>query len=239
MMMRGKHIIKTYMTLDYDYTGIRMQDGYMTPVSWKLKVNLIAPDKKLQEKSELEYSAGLAYQRLYFWLDTNLPNIIVVDVNDETDLYLANMSSNIMMYCPGPSTDDMIIQLLHSKMSAIIGNDLVIAEISLKGDDSTLQYTFDCHDGKYMLPTTTEEYYSEGVTRDSIPWWMRNDGFSFEFVRPFDIVDISDEDLFKDIVDPMDEFEKIIVEAAESHIGMTKEPARIVQVEKWKPKKIE
>jgi hypothetical protein len=106
----------------------------------------------------------------------------------------------------------------------------------MKGSDTALQYTYDCAEGSYVLPTTTEEYYTEGTTRDKIPWWLRDDGFCFEFVRPEDNKQ-TDEELFKDIMDPMDEFHRIVNEISETPISVS-EPAKIVQVEKWKPKKV-
>jgi len=225
------------MTLEYEFTGIRIQDSMMIPVDWKLTIDLVATGKKGKSREEVEYQAGITYQKIYFWLDTNLPNIIVVDVNSEDDLYITNLSSNIMMYCPDAPTDDMIIQLLHSKLSALSNPNLIVGEMHLKGSDTALQYTFDCVDGQYTLPLTTTEYYTEGTTRDNEPWWTRDDGFCFEFVRPADS-NVSDEELFKDIVDPMDEFGKIIEEMTDTHIGVIREPAKIVQVEKWKPKTI-
>ena len=203
-----------------------------------MSVDLIAPEKKNRTKEESEYKASTTYQKLYFWLDTNLPGVIVVDVDKEDDLYIANLSANIMMYCPGGTGDDTIIQLIHSKLSSLAKNELLIGEIHLRGDDSTLQYTFDFQDNGYSLPETTEEYYTEGTARDKTPWWARDDGFCFEFIRPAE-TEITDDELFGDIVDPMDEFNKLVIEAADMHIGSVKEPARIVQVEKWKPKKIE
>lgn len=237
MMKKGKHIIKSYMTLEYDFTGNRIQDGFLTPVDWKLTVNLVAAEKKGKTKEEVEQQAGITYQKIYFWLDTNMPSILAVDVGKEDDLFIANLSSNIMLYCPGNPSDDLIIQLLHAKIATIAEPDLMVGQMTLKGSDTSLQYTFDCPDGDYSIPGTTEEYYIDGTTRDEVPWWFRDDGFCFEFVRPDDAT-ITDEELFKDIVDPMDEFTRIVNEMADTSISMVREPARIVQVEKWKPKTV-
>ena len=139
-----------------------------------------------------------------------------------------------MLYCPSEPYDDIIVQLLHSKLTALAEDNLFVGEVRIKGSDMSVQYSFE-PDAGYDLPTTTAEYYVEGIARDIEPWWMRNDGFSFEFIRPAD-TDITDDELFKDVVDPLDEFNKIIGEMSDN-IGV-KEPARIVQVEKWKPKKV-
>jgi len=237
MIKRGKHLIKSHMTLDYDFTGIRLQEGTLTPVDWKLSVDLVATGKKGKTKEEVEHDSGLTFQKIYFWLDTNLPQILMVDVSSEYDLFLANLSSNITMYCPTNPGDDIIIQLLHSKISVLAGDDLLVGELKLKGSDTSLQYTFDCSDTEYELPATTAEYYTESTTRDEIPWWNRDDGFCFEFVRPID-TKLSDEELFKDIQDPLDDFRKVMSEMVDTHIGFVREPAKIVQVEKWKPKTV-
>jgi hypothetical protein len=208
----------------------------LSPVDWKLSVDLIVEEKSGKKKNDIEARAGLAFQRIYFWLDTNLPSVIVTDVSDEDDLYVANLSANIMMYCPGSSGDDMIIRLLHSKLSSISSTNIIVGEMKLKSSDSTLQYTFDCQDGNYELPATTTDYYAEGTPRDEAPWWTRNDGFCFEFIKPEDSK-LSDEELYKDVTDPMDEFERLM-EASSTITGMIKEPAKIVQVEKWKPKTV-
>lgn len=237
MIKKGKHLIKSHMTLTYSFSGVRILDSSLTPVDWELKVDLVATGKTGKTREELEYNASVAYQKIYFWLDTNLPNIVVVDVGNEDDLYIANLSSNIMLYCPDVPSDDMIIQLLHSKIAALAGNDLIVGEVHLKGSDTTLQYTFDCSDGDYSLPMTVAEYYTSGTSRDTDPWWTRDDGFCFEFIRP-EKTELSDEELFKDVTDPLDEFRKWINDTTDVHIGITKEPAKIVQVERWKPKTV-
>lgn len=238
MIKRGKSIIRNYMTLEYEFTGIRIQEGYLSPVDWELSVNLIVNGKKSKSKDDIEYRAGVVYQKLYFWLDTNLPSVVMSNVEDEDDLYIANLSANIMMYCPGNPSDDLIIRLLHSKLSALAGNDIEIGEIKIKASDTSIQYTYDSQDGEYDLATSTAEYYTEGVCRDSEPWWSRDDGFCFEFVRPAEI-EGTDEEIFAGITDPMVDFEKVLSEMESTQIGMVREPARIVQVEKWKPRKVE
>lgn len=238
MIKNGKGFIRNYMTMNFEFTGIRIQDGYFTPVDWELSVDLVVAVKKSKSKEDIEFNAGIVYQRLYFWLDANLQNIVLADVSSENDLYIANLSSNITMYCPGNPSDDLVIRLVHSKLSILAGNDLGIGEIKLKASDTSLQYTYDCVDGDYELPATTIEYYTEGTCRDLLPWWERNDGFCFEFVRPSD-AEGSNAEIFSGIIDPMVEFDRVISEMENTNISMVKEPARIVQVEKWKPRKVE
>lgn len=237
MMKKGRHIIKSHMALDYSFSGIRLFDGALYPVDWHITANLIAQLKKTSTKEESEHAANVAYQRLCYWLDINLPDIIIVNVENEDDLYIANLVSNIMMYCPGQPNDDLIIQLLHSKLSTIAGNSLAIGEIHLKGSDATLSYTFDASEGEYDLPTTTAEYFPDAIVKDETPWWARNDGFCFEITREkVEGETQGSDDYFKDITDPMLEFDRAA--SVGTHISMAREPAKIVQVEKWKPRTI-
>jgi hypothetical protein len=231
MMKKGKTAIKSYMTMSYSFAGMRLQDCYITPVDWNLTVNLIATGKKGKTKEEIESRAGALYQKLYFWLETNLQGILAVDVTKEEDLYLANLSANIAMYCPGNPGDDMLVQLLHAKLSSLTDEELLIGEIHLKGSDTSLEYTFDCESDEYSLPATTE-YCGEHIVRDTKPWWFRDDGFCFEFIKTHDA-----DDSFSTMTDPMDEFRKIITELANTHIAVN-EPAKIIQLEKWKPKTV-
>jgi hypothetical protein len=238
MMKVGKYVIKNHMTLDYAFTGIRIQDSALTPVDWILQIDVVVPFEKGKSMSESESKASYTYQKLYFWLDTNLPSFIAVDVNNEDDFYIASMSSNIVMYCPGNPGDDLLIQLIHTKLTTLADNHLVIGEIRLRGSDTSMRYTFDCTEAENALPKTIASYCKSGTARDKDPWWFRNDGFCFEFIKPEDSA-ISDEELFGDITDPMAEFERIISEMSAEDMAPVKEPARIVQVDKWKPKKIE
>jgi len=237
MMTVGKHKIRSHMTLEYEFTGMRLQEGCFTPVDWKLSVNLIAPRGTSEKnRTEKELKAGVIYNKMHFWLDSNLSGVIMVDATNEDDLYLANLTANITLYCPGDVTDDHIVELLHAKLSTLAGDSLVVGEMTLKGSDTSAIYTFDSPDGAYSMPAID---YIEGETRDSEPWWYRNDGFCFEFIKPVPAEgETVPDDVFEDIVDPMTEFERLVKEATESYIGIIKEPARIVQVEKWKPKTV-
>jgi len=235
-MTAGKHRIKSHMTLDFEFAGIRVQETTLTPVDWKLKVNLVAPERKGKSKEEQELEAGVAYQKILFWLETNLHSIVAVNVEDEDDLYIANLSSNIMLYCPGPPNDDIIAQMLHAKITALSENYLLVGDLQLQASDASVQYTFDSVDGTYDLPTKTEDYYTEGETRHTVPWWHRNDGFSFEIVKLEP--DEEGKSDFPDITDPLSEFAKHITEIVHRKIGVVQEPAKIVQVERWRPKKV-
>ncbi len=222
----------TFMTLHYRFSGIRLQSAMMVPVDWNISVDLLVLDKKIKD---FETSVNTVFQKLYFWLETNLPNVVIVNAMDSDDLYLANSVANMMLYCPGQVSDDIIAQTIHSKLSTLAGNFIELGCIKVSSSDSLLEVTFDTNGGNYKLPVSTTEYLTDVVVKDVVPWWARNDGFSFDFIRPPES-NLSDEELFSNIIDPMDEFDRLIAENNEVNL---KEPARIVQVEKWKPKTVD
>lgn len=233
MNKKSKSVVKNFMTLDFDFTGIRIQEGYLTPVDWSLSVDLFALEKGTQSKDEVESAAAFVFQKIYFWLNTNLQGIVAVDVSSDEDLLLANLSSNITMFCPGNPGDELIIRLLHAKLTSLAGEDLIIGPMRLRASDASLQYNYDCMDGEYDLPRSADEYYQEYPCQDPAPWWTRDDGFCFEFAKADtpEAVEIA-----KNIVDPLDEFYSIIAEYS-AH-GMNREPAKIIKIDKWKPKKV-
>jgi len=240
MTKKNKHLITNHMSMEYNFTGIRIQNGSLTPVDWAMSIDLIAQEKKGKTKDETEYDAGVIYQKILFWLEANMHNIVVVNTTNEDDMYIANLSSNIMMYCPGNPGDDMLIKLLHAKLTKLSSDDLIVGEITLKGSDTSIRYTFDCDSrAGYDLPEVITEYFTDGPTLDEIPWWDRADGFCFEFLSP-DELDIPEEEkeALRTRIDPLDEFYRVIGEIKDSSLGIVREPARIVQIEKWKPKKV-
>lgn len=241
------------MSLDYEFTGIRLIDSSLTSVDWHLTANLIAKKKNGKSKEESEHDANISYQRLYFWLDINLPQIIMVDAMDDDDLYLSTLSSNVTMFCPGVPTDDLIVQLLHSKLSTLAGSNLLLGEITLKGSDTSISYTYDSSEEGYDLPLETKDYFGEkGIVRDTNAWWTRDDGFCSEIIHilpeiegvTLDTNNASEsvtpdaKKYFEHVIDPMVEFDRVIVSEIGSHIGIMHDPAKIVQIEKWKPKTI-
>lgn len=237
MNKKGKSVNKNYMTLEFAFTGIRIIDGHLAPVDWLLQINMAAFVGRGKSREHVELAANVAYQKIYYWLETNCHDIIVVDVSNEKDLLIANLTANIMMYCPEAPSDITIAQLIHAKLTALSTDDMVIGEIKIKGSDTPLTYTVDIADGNYTLPETTEEYYAEGNAKDMYPWWHRDDGFCFEFVRPAGTT-LSDEELFKDIVDPMVDFKHHVSEVLTEQPAIVREPAKIVQMEKWKPTRV-
>ena len=232
MINVGKYKIRNYMTMEYSFCGIRLHESFLTPVTWNLSTNIIIAQHGNVNRKEIEAQASLYYQKIYFWLEANLPGVVILDATNPDDLYIANMSANPMLYCPTTATDDTIVKVLHAKLSTLADGKLFISEMKIKSSDGTCIYTFDCVDGDYELPKKSN-YYGEIEARHEKPWWFRNDGFCFEFAK----IETEDgSDPYEDIVDPMENFQQMLLDSVDTDV--VREPAKIVKVEKWQPKKV-
>jgi hypothetical protein len=236
MITIGKTQVEKYMTLMYNFAGTRIFNSTLIPVNWELKIKLVALGKKNMPPEKQEELANTAYKRIYFWLDTNLPNIIMVNSENDDDMLIANIASNMMMYIPGEPSDDLIIQLLHAKLNSIANDNMYIGEIELKGSDTTAAFSFECSDKEYDLPHTISEYVN-GTSYFEIPWWFRNDGHCYEFIKNSD-ENFTFEELYGKITDPMEEFDKAVSNIDLYLEPIEKEPAKIIKIEKWVPRKV-
>lgn len=234
-MKIGTEDIKSFMTLNYKFQGIRILDDALIPTSWTLRANLVAAGygKDRETLDLVQESGSIAYQKAYFWIDLMLPGIILTNVRNKFGLTIATSSSNTMMYCPSDPTDDLIIQLIHAKLTAITNQSLHIGEITLEGTDSSASYTFSLPKTGYTLPETVKEYVDLPSLHRK-PWWHRDDGFCFEFLKQRSNKE-KIADIYGDVCDPLKEFEEALMVTS---TGVGREPAEIIQVERWKPKKV-
>lgn len=239
-MKIGKIQLESYMTMKYEFDGIRVLDNNLYPVKWKLDIDLVALEytknnKPMSDKDIVE-SGSIAYQRNYFWLDTCLPGCIFVNTRHPTAMDIGMMCDNMIMHCPDDPTDDLIIMMIHSKLKAISAGKLHIGQIRLSSSDTSAQYTYNVGpEGYAMLPKKVKEYIDlPSLYRK--PWWQRNDGYSFEFLKPKNCKDKL-VDLYSSLRDPLSAFDESVSLEFVFEPEVT-EPAEIIQVDRWQPKTV-
>jgi len=233
MKIGSKHI-NSYMGLKFEFAGVRILHEMLYSTRWSLEVNLVAVDcRKHKSTDAMQRQGNVAFQKLYFWLESVLPGVVLTNVNNPVSLSIAGSVENVMLFCPDEPTDDLFVRLLHSKLSAIAGDNLHIGEIKLNASDTTTTYTFCVDETGYHLPTTVKEYIDLPSLYKK-PWWVRDDGFSFEFLKKRGMKGKLT-DLYAGLEDPLKEFEGLLVDGIPDLIT---EPAEIIQVEKWKPKQV-
>lgn len=239
-MKIGKQEVGSYMTMKMDFPGIRMLDNILCPTKWNLEIDVVALDigPKALTQSEIQMNGGLAYQKLYFWMETCLPMCIFVDTENHIGMSIAAASDNNMMYCPDEPTDDMLVRLLHSKLTAISDGHLFIGQVRMESTDTNAMYTYTVPAEGAGLPAKVKDYVSDASLFRK-PWWDRADGYSFELTRPKGCKETLDQ-LYGHLQDPLLEFDNTVMAStfAFDETTIPNEPAEILQVDKWQPRTV-
>ena len=231
MIKYGKTTLRSFMSVDYEFVGVCVDDGAVYPNVWNFSVDMVACAKynaTAQEIQQASKAAELAYRRIHCWLDINLHGIVITDVTKPNDFSIAMHVENPVMYVPGNLSDDILAQLLHAKMFSLANGDLIIGAIRMSSRQSALSYTFDPADTGYTLPETVD-YFKHSALHHDIPWWFRNDGFCMEIPENKDNPGVCI------VEDPLDEFER---ETATPVEPVKTSPGRVVHIDSWVPKKV-
>ena len=216
------------MTYEFKFSGTRIIDDALQPTNWIAKIDLVAVDhSKEKTHTQLQADGNMAFQKMFYWMETCLHNVVMTDVNDEFGMFVAGNSNNMMLYSSGPPTDDILVQMLHAKLCAIVGAHLNIGKISLYSTDSVVTYTYEKAKTGYTLYKKVSDFVSMPSLHNT-PWWFREDGFMFEFPKS-KTDDTELEDIYMDIIDPLTVFTESLYPEVEPEYTSTK-------VEKWSPK---
>lgn len=235
-MKIGREQVPSFMTLNYSFAGAKMFGQFLQPAMWDLEIEMVVLVNDKDPEQDTDEFGDVVFNKLLFWLETTMPNIIVSDINNQEGISIITAIDNSMMYTPGEPSDALIVRLLHSKISAILSSHLALGRIKLKSTDQMVSYVFELDSTNgYSLPSLPD-YCPADVTHD-IPWWARPDGFCFEFILP------EDEDerkeaiaVYEKIEDPLAQFDEYHANLDEEMQGGNK-PAEIIEVP-WNPKKI-
>lgn len=228
-------VVNNFMTIGFKFQAVRIIGGYLEPVSFDLKINLtsLADISKPEAFDDIQAEGTIAFQKLYFWLESVLPGVVMVNATEKAGFGLATLVGNIIMHCPGEPMDELVVRMMHSKLATIVESKLIIGELTISADENATAYTFVPNMHGYHLPKTVKEYINLPSLYRT-PWWARKDGFCFEFVKGKNIKEKL-ETIYEGVLDPLGEYETSI----RKKIGVDpRSPASIIEHEKWKPKKI-
>ena len=236
-MKIGKQNLESYMTMKFDFPGVRVIGNMLCPVNWKMEIELVALDTSATGVTEddLQMNGSIAYQKVFFWLETCLHMCVFVDTINDNGMAIATASGNVIMHCPDEPSDDMLIKLIHAKLSAIAAGHLYIGKIRLESSDTSAMYTYSMPESGYGLPCKVKDYIDLASFYRK-PWWERDDGWCFELLRPKGCKETLQE-LYGEVRDPLEEFNDSVSFTLEE-IHAPKEPAEIIQVEKWQPRTV-
>lgn len=241
-MKIGKELVRSHMTINYEFPGIRVLDNGLQPTTWQLDMDVVAmeigPDATAEK---MQANGTMAFQKIFFWLDALMPGIVMVDPKNKGGMNIATTIDNAMLYCPGEPTDDILIQLFHSKLSAITEGVLFIGEMRLTSDDTSAKYTFSTTKKQYDLPKKVKNYCVLDAM-DTKPWWTRDDGLCFEKLKPDSMSEEEIKLAYASIEDPLDVFEEAYNVGMDVVFTPEEEdtaPAEILEVAKWQPTTVE
>lgn len=236
MTKKNFSVNNNYMTFSFNFKASRLQELFIIPTIFNVTFEVVIVDDKNKSKEDIEKKSFIELQKINYFFETVLDNIIIFDSSDTEDTMVCDLLSNDKMVCPGKPTDDLIARLLHSKLSQITKDIFFIGKLTLSTNDAPYTFTFQPPD--YNLPKLVFEYLPDVKCAHKSAWWNRNDGFTYEIIMPDEFSD-SEEKFLATIEDPMAEFDLLINEVFSNKVELnTTQPAKIIQVEKWKPKKV-
>jgi hypothetical protein len=212
------------------FYGNRINDTTISPTYWELTYEIIPTEVSVEGKIN---RGEIAYEKLKFWIDYILNDLTVSEHSNELAMQMSYMFENPTMLTPYSPTNNHLIQLLHSKFSAIVGDDLYIGKMTLSSSETDSVCVFNTDEGAYSLPEGDE--YIVGMYHDK-PWWQRKTMDFADFTKE----EIDSDEALREFIeneDPLVTFERDIIESVAEATNRKPQTAEIIKVpKKWKPK---
>lgn len=238
-MIKGS--CKSVMEIQHDFSGCRFSDGYFEFNNWTITLEMAS---RIISDPESDVNVDLllatAFSKLNFFLHSILCDVFVFPIKDSNlanDLVSTDVE-NVIMLLPETATDDIMCQALHSKIMTIVGDVLVVGELSLFCKQKNTKFYYYTMDGSYELPTQAE-FIGEKSLHDT-PWWTRYDCDTLDLECPDDM----DEEEKKQTIANMctsqilDDIEQMIKDER----GLGQKKKQIIDMDeirvKWSPREV-
>ena len=170
-----------------------------------------------------------AFLKIKFFIENIMHHSVMT--YPDAKINMANIDNKIIML-PHPPSNDIIAMILHSKLNAIVTDqiEVIAVVVKSKAHEQTISYTH--VDMTYpALPTLTEWVKSDKYYYDA-PWWGRNscDTEDFEVNADTDLTKMPECDTV------LEDLENAIM----SELTLEKKGGEIVDIKsRWKPEIIE
>lgn len=231
-MKIGKQEANYYSTIKHSFSGVRAIDGMLSPVDWKLEVDVVGSE------SESSNEVTISVEKVIHWIHNTLLFPVVCCPSDDIMYRISNAVHNCPIHLPVMPTDDILVQVLHRKIKTIAGKALHIGELRLDSNDSTIKYSY----GKLRSEKvffSVDQYHREELYHKD-PWWERNDSHSFEYPITNENSKEAYDEFFSSEVDPLLDLEKhlraTMAIAFDEDTEEVDQKADIIQVNTWKKK---
>lgn len=153
--------------LNVPFKIIRLLEGRVEASNCDIELLLTVDNKDSTNEAKTRLKA------IKMWLESFLDGCVCYHTSTEMDTNLLTEISNHIMMCPDEPHDHVLLMLIHTKVSAIGGDDVLILSSSLVSDTSE---GFSCSisgPAGDCLPSM-EEWIGLRHFHKS-PWWYRED----------------------------------------------------------------
>lgn len=179
--------------LALEFKAIRVIDNRMVPTHWKLLAEVLYNEVEEDEALTYDTEIKIAFAKIKFWLQHVLNGSLLISSDNEWaygaffDEDGRTTTGNNTVLLPSDPTDDLISEIIHSKMNAFGGDAIEFGIIELTSDDENgLSFMFTGH-GESNLPEM-KDWVGERAYFDK-PWWARDDASTFDII-PNDDADL-------------------------------------------------
>ena len=176
--------------------------------------------REAQTQQSISFSKAIAF--IEGVLDNSL--FVTTDMPEELQDMLFSLYENNIMLLPECS-EAMLMNALHSKLSAIINENTLIERISLEDIDNGLKYTLVMDEHDYSELPSDAEWMGEFSLWDTA-WWNRTDVSTFD--RQYESAEDLDKALEQIDMTEINELNTAILDEIEqSIVGMLKDTGDI------------
>ena len=160
------------VVLKHTFTAVRVFDYSLSPVTFALQIHCCIPGGVSPTVHSTQDKAAVSFQVLKLWMQNMLEEVTLVNPLSEVGEFLLGVSENKTMTIPGEPDDNILVQVLYSKISAITKGHLDIIKVVLSSTDTddTEQHLIITKDFKNSLPDIS---YMEDDVVHATPWWDR------------------------------------------------------------------
>jgi hypothetical protein len=210
--------INSYSTFKSEFNATCLQaDAMMLSDVFELSIDFawLTPDIA---------KGNAAFLKMKYFVEDVLHQSIFTHKNAQINL--KNISNKIVMF-PYVPTNDIIAMTLHSKLNAIVGEDLDVLTFTIasKSRNPIMSYTY--ADVEYPALPELKEWVGFDKYWFMSPWWGRADGDTedYEINENSDLTSPPERDTI------MDEIEKVVM----GELELQSEGGEVVDISDWKP----
>lgn len=162
-----------------DFRVIRVIEKRLMASDCHLSLTIdISPDQK---------SAKDRIKAMRLWLERFVDGCVAISSGDGVDTTMLEQITNNVMICPDEPHDYLLLILIHSKLNAIGGGEVIVESTSMDSDTGEgFSNTFSGPADEW-LPSIKE--WIGPLTFHDVPWWRRADSSTMD-MKPLDGDDV-------------------------------------------------